>query len=151
MKKIRLIILVLVAQLLTACVSSYPSRTIELPQIHYTETFSQDLDTYFVYFWRETCIRCQEFERDIVDAYNNGFPIFVVDMENEDNFDAWYQSGIFRDENFTELESQNRTPSTYYEIEIVGTPTLILIQEGVLIEHRTGLDDARRLLAEYRE
>lgn len=62
--------------------------TKDLPMISYTETFNQDPSEYYVYFWQESCSYCVEFEPYLVDAANDGVPIYVVNMP--DNVEAWY-------------------------------------------------------------
>jgi len=66
-------------------------RTGDLPFINYTETFDQDEEAYFVYFWQETCSFCMQFEPYLLEAFNDyDLPIYVVDLADASNQSAWY-------------------------------------------------------------
>lgn len=83
---------------------SQPSQTADLPQIYYTEIFEQEETEYLVYFWRDDCPRCTEFEPYVVEAFNRySLPLFVVDMQDDTNFSVWFEGGIHAEADDTEL------------------------------------------------
>lgn|GEM_PF-1377954 len=64
-----------------------------LPQIAYAETFSQDAEEYFVYFWQSDSEEAATFDPYIMYATMEGVAVFVVDMNDERNATAWYDWG----------------------------------------------------------
>ncbi|MCM3214056.1 hypothetical protein ACQRXC_11140 [Niallia taxi] len=65
-------------------------RTInDINRIHAEETFNQEEKEYIVYFWQETCFSCKEIEQTVLE-YSDKCPLYIVDMENDKNKDAWY-------------------------------------------------------------
>lgn len=158
MKQKKMIFLTLIGLLTVALVAcstnsdnNEATQTSDLPRILYTEIFEQEGDAYFVYFWREGCERCAEFESYAVRAFNEGIPIFVVDMNDEHNAPAWYEEGIHAEADYTELPEQNLYPSHYSEIEVVATPTLMLIRDHVVTQTVSGVSRGANLLDELRD
>jgi len=96
MKKIliALIAIIVVAVGVSLFLPSSVRTTNDLEKISYTDTFTQDEEEYFVYFWMESCSFCKLFEPNILEAYRNDIPIFVVDMNRSTpgnpNLPAWY-------------------------------------------------------------
>lgn len=131
--------------------SEIDGRTIDLPRIIYNQVFYQSEKIYFVYFWREDCPRCQEFEPYIVQAYNNDIPVFVVDMNNEVNQNVWYRRGEFRDEELLGRTGNVTGISSYNDLEmsVEGTPTLIKIKNGFVVSHVSGVYNAITLLESF--
>ena len=167
--------------------------TSTLPFIEYTETFEQDEEVYLVYFWQETCIFCTEFEPYIMDAVNNyNVPIFVVDLAEDVNNNAWYDwemhheihsrvigyvnddgSQLYPGEDmefYSPAEGweivvdndgaiharlnrafNNQNPLDYSQIEISGTPTLLLIRNGIVERYASGIPDGQELLNYFKE
>ena len=63
----------------------------DLPKINATDTFNQTDREYIVYFWQSTCTYCKQIENDVL-SYSNSekLPIYIVDMQNENNISKWY-------------------------------------------------------------
>ncbi|MCL1990113.1 MAG: thioredoxin family protein [Defluviitaleaceae bacterium] len=147
------VIVVLLAALVVVDQVGPPTRTAQLPRIFYTEAFDQEEDVYFVYFWRSNCPRCAEFQPYVVRAFNAGTPVFIVDMNNNNNQDAWYRRGEHRDDELIG-RAGDATGATHYsqiELTIEGTPTLVRIENGVLTDHVAGVSPAVQLLETFSE
>ena len=75
-----------VASLLWPSINS----TNDLTFINYQDVFSLEHDEYFVYFYNEDCRFCIELEPYIMKAHRAGVPIYVVDMVDPANANAWF-------------------------------------------------------------
>lgn len=63
----------------------------DLKKINYQEAFNQKQSEYYVYFYQESCPLCLQFSPELVTAHNeNNTPIYIVDMADDSNLDAWY-------------------------------------------------------------
>ena len=143
------VIVLTVAITVVAHVGS-PMRTAQLPRILYTEVFEQEGDIYFVYFWRNDCPRCAEFEPYVVEAFNQGVPVYVVDMNHRQNHHAWFRGGIDRDEDLGPNDAPNlRGVTNADELAIRFTPSLYRIEHGVITEQGIGVLEAVDLLNGY--
>lgn len=140
------VIAVLIAILVALDQLGPVNSTSGLPRIFYTETFEQEGDTYFVYFWRDNCERCAEFQPYVVRAFNDGVPVFVVDMNDPLNQEAWYAGGTYRDAELLGRAGDSLNATHYSQIEIEGTPTVVKIENGVLTERAAGVAPATQLL-----
>jgi len=113
-------------------------RTAHLPRIDYTQTFEQEEEAYFVYFWQESCPACTEFEPAILEAFNDyEVPIYVVDMSDGANSSAWG-------------EGQLDGVSHYSDINVEGTPMLMLVRDGEVARHSLGVLGGEALLNELK-
>ncbi|MBM7540963.1 hypothetical protein [Amphibacillus cookii] len=66
-------------------------KSADINTISAADSFQQDDDHYFVYFWQEGCVYCEQIEDEMVDYANNGeIPIYLVDMLENENQSAWY-------------------------------------------------------------
>lgn len=72
--------------------NSSSNRNIDdLKRIDAVNTFNQEDNEYIVYFWQSTCSYCQQIEEDVLAFSNNGsMPIYIVDMQEEQNIVSWY-------------------------------------------------------------
>lgn len=161
----------------------------DLPAISYQDSFLQDRAEYFVYFYMEQCHFCQELEPYILKFHNEGVPIYVVDMADPANANAWYDwdthheqhtqvvgevadgeiifhEGI-NEEDFSRTDGWeivevdghaiarlnradfNRTPATYEELEVTGTPMMLHIINGQAVGFDSGVQVSRDMLASY--
>ena len=123
-----------------------PGRTANLPRIVYTDIFDQEEDIYFVYFWRNDCPRCAEFEPSVVAAFNEGVPVYVVDMNNRTNSPVFYREGALRDDELPNQEMHGLSITDYSEIDVVGTPTVVRVENGVITDRVSGVPLAVALL-----
>ena len=114
----------------------------DLPRILYTESFDQLEDEYFVYFWNATCPACQQFESDILSAYERGVIIYVVDMADDQNARAWFQG---------ERGMNNQRPQNASEIEVSGTPSMLHFRNGEVVGYAVGITDGNALFATFGE
>lgn len=164
------------------------TATRQLPQIAVADALSQEHEAYAVYFWRSTCPFCQQFEPSVVAHWNDGLPVYVVDMDR--NREAWYdRSGYTEDfmhqvgevvdgevvlfdgedlgdylpEHGWELgaDAEGRfwvrlSAAAQMNIDIDdpsdfavhATPTVVLVQDGRVINLGTGVDRAIDMLEE---
>ena len=144
-------VVILIATVVATAHVATPTRTANLPRILYNETFTQETDIYFVYFWRDNCSRCREFEPYLVQAFNDGFPVLIVDMNNHRNHNAWYGQGDYRDAEFANRSADMTGISHYHGIEIEGTPTVIRIEDGVVTHQISGFPNVLALINMYFE
>ncbi len=162
------------------------AATRDLPQISVSEAFEQESDAYIVYFWRSACPFCQQFEPIVVDYWNAGLPVYVVNMDR--NPQAWYDGTgynedimfpvgdvvdgdlVMRDgydlDDFPAADGwvtgvdhegvfwvrldaaaqMNINITDYNDFAVQGTPTVVLIRDGRVISHGSGVDRAWQIL-----
>ncbi len=163
-------------------------RTRDLPQISVSEAFEQEGDAYVVYFWRSACPFCQQFEPIVVGYWNEGLPVYVVNMDQ--NPQAWYDGSgfatdlmfpvgdvvdgelVMRDDydldhfrfedgwesgadaegvywvRLSAAAQMNIDVTDYNDFAVQGTPTVVLIRDGRVANHGTGVDRAWDILEE---
>ncbi|WP_017471193.1 hypothetical protein [Amphibacillus jilinensis] len=84
-------ITILTLIILTQISSNDIQQSADINTISAADSFQQEDDQYFVYFWQEGCVYCEQIEDIIVDYANNGdIPIYLVDMQENENHSAWY-------------------------------------------------------------
>lgn len=163
----------------------------DIEQINYQDSFSQSDEDYLVYFWQEGCYYCEVIDEEIIAFANDAtIPLFVVDMHQSANQNAWYDwdnhhelydekiGDVVNDEHVlfpdidlddfaqdTEVNWQievnesdeliavhqtsfpNTTAESADQIEISGTPTVIHIKDGNLVDYTIGPVGAVELLS----
>ena len=184
---VTIIVLAVVANTLIPSISS----TKDLPHISYLDAFSQEEEEYLVYFYQDSCSLCEQFSPELVQAVTKDeIPIYVVDLGDEVNTDAWYDwethnqtypkvigTVVDGEKVFNEGESEakypsnegwtvttneddeiladhssafnNMSPQTAEELDVSGTPSLLRVKNGELVEYVEGLGAARELLANF--
>ncbi|MBP3041630.1 thioredoxin fold domain-containing protein [Bacillaceae bacterium Marseille-Q3522] len=193
MKKtvITIVIVVVAAILVIALINRNNITSMEdMEYISYQDSFQQDENQYIVYFWQSTCKYCKEIENDVLEFARNGeMPIYVVDMQDENNVSAWYDweghhqqydkiigkivdgkeelnedfdpaayenepnvNWTFEINDKDEIVARHNTafgnenPETADEIEVTGTPTMILVNDGKVSEYGVGVDETREIM-----
>ncbi|WP_067839497.1 hypothetical protein [Amphibacillus sediminis] len=89
---ISVVVLAIIALIiLTQIGAGKVSQTTDLKAINVSDSFDQSEKEYLVYFWQEGCIYCQQIEEDVVQFANDAdLPIYLVDMQANQNHSAWY-------------------------------------------------------------
>ncbi|MCZ0702440.1 putative membrane protein [Natronobacillus azotifigens] len=150
MKKIVIVIisLFILAILGISLLSNREVQTVEdIDQISYQDTFTQNEEEYIVYYWQEGCYFCELIDDDVTDFANNGgIPIYVVDMQENINQNAWYDWQLHHDtydeiigevvngeeEFFSEINVEDYTEDTEIRWDIVQNDN-----NEIIAKHRT--------------
>lgn len=137
-KKLIIILSILVGLIVLMQVLSRLEPSVRnMNMISYTESFSQSETDYIVYFWDESCTFCQGIEPDVWYHHELGVPIYVVDVANSRNSNVW----------FTGLPGMsNQRPTTPDEIEIEGTPSMMRVVNGQVVDFVAGSDSSVNLM-----
>ena len=99
-------------------------------QIDWSDSFKQEEDDYLVFFYSETCEQCHQIMGDVI-AFANS------------NIMQTYFSNILSPEGKMPIVKGNEplvNVSDISEFYIAGTPTLIEVKEGTVIENIPGKD-----------
>ena len=106
-------------------------------QLTWESIFSLD-GNYLVFFYSETCSYCHEMMENIISFAESGIiPTFFLDTNQND----------------VSFNKIGEPPTGYVPIEeffIIGTPSLIEIEEGIITAHLVGLDDCLTYLNDKR-
>ncbi len=123
------------------------------------ELFKNDIGTEIYYFYQKDCANCNSIKSSIVSSYNKlinskNTNFYLVDMSDEKNQSLWYD---WNKHNQDYPGSQNPTDNPNYKftpdkindinnLSIVGTPTLVVRQNGKTIQYRVGSDEVLDIL-----
>ncbi|KAI0982494.1 hypothetical protein GJ496_000862 [Pomphorhynchus laevis] len=108
-----------------------------------TSSAKQDSNDYFVYYTSPTCGFCQKLEPDVVSFYkeleaNTDVPMYLIDMSQESNRTSFIGSDSV--ENVDHYLLPSNIPEDYdvANFKITGTPTLIRVTDGKVVEIAVG-------------
>jgi len=129
MKKILTILLLSLVMMLTGC--DFGSKTLDYSDFKdhavntYGELEAKKDARYIAYYYSETCTHCAEIKEDVLSFFSGleGFDFYLLDIANAPD-------------------------SSGYE-EFLGTPTLFVIQDGVILERYIGSDFVEQFLVKY--
>ena len=104
--------------------SHYDYDVIKEKIINWNDLFSVEKDHYNAYIYSKTCVHCNEIKQDII-SYG---------LNHDDFYFIEYNKSI------PVSESVDATigKSNVEEISILGTPTLLTIENGILIKNIAG-------------
>ena len=109
-------------------------------EIYLSECLSQEEEHYLVFFHSETCGHCQEIIEDVVAfAESNIIKMYFLNVSKSEN----KIERCSRDEIETGIDSVD-------DLKIVGTPTIMEIEEGIVTANIAGKDACISFLNELR-
>ena len=102
-------------------------------RISWNETYSQELDDYYVYYFSRTCSHCQEIKNFMITKALEREDIFFVESSSDDVI-------------------KNNVDSTLYSssaefLAILGYPSLVEIKDKILVKNVAGID---KILATFK-
>ncbi len=123
------------------------------------DLFSNNNGTEIYYFYQEDCSNCNAIKGDIVNLYNklintDNTNLYLIDMGDKNNSSLWYDwnkhyqdfpgsQNPFDNPNYKGTEEDINNIS---DLAIVGTPTMIVRQNGKTVQYRVGSDEVLDLL-----
>lgn len=117
----------------TAPVDFYKSTE----HINYKDISKTD-GTNLYYVYQEACAHCKNIKDDVADFYekkDENINLFLVDAAKTENADVWFAG----DE--SEFKKPSGDFSSYNDIKITGTPTLVEIKDGKITQFFVGEDE----------
>ncbi len=104
-----------------------------------SDVFSQEGRGIF-YFYQDDCSHCQAMKpsmKNFFEAINEtDVNFYIIDMADETNSDFWYQGEDYTtDENFTQEPKEIKSIN---DMQIVGTPTMVTIDDGEVTNYGIG-------------
>ena len=106
-------------------------------QIPWLDILKQEESNYIVFVYSEKCAHCHDMIDEIVDFANNDIlkTYFVDTLQNDIPITINNEIGM------SEIE----------EVSIVGTPTIIEVEKGIVMSNIPGIDDCLSFLNEKRK
>ena len=109
-------------------------------EINLSDCLSQEEEQYLVFFHSETCLHCQEIIEDVTSfAASNIFKTYFLDVAKEGN-----KTPRCSKEEITLGIDQVE------DLKIVGTPTIIEVENGIVIVNIAGKESCLEFLNEQR-
>lgn len=108
----------------------------DAPHVNYADISDTDGKNIY-YFYQETCVHCNNIKDQIASFYYNkpeDIDFYLVDAADSANSDVWYQGS----EEFVQPSGEF---TSYEDIKIQGTPTMIEIDDGQFTEFFVGETD----------
>ncbi len=139
MKK-TIIILVSVLVLLVGTLTVININTFNLyidsEHVKYDEVLDDKTTPTLYYYYQDTCHFCNSIKDQVTDLYlaaedTDQFNVKLVDVKSSTNVDAW------ADENYDLETADFSNPAN---IQISGTPAMIYVEDGQVVEYKTGSD-----------
>ena len=93
-------------------------------RIAWGETYDQQLEEYFVYFFSRTCSHCQNLKNFMIEKALEKENIFFVESSEDDVIKKSVESTFYS--------------SSAEFLAILGYPSLVKISEGILVENVAG-------------
>ncbi len=113
----------------------------ESPSVTSEEIFSNSGNNIY-YFYKEDCSYCNEAKPELLkfknanDEAKTDVTFNIVDMEAEANAGLWYSGEDYAtDENY---KSEPSDIKTLEDLQIIGTPAMIYVEDGVVKEYLVG-------------
>lgn len=148
MKKLVTILLILLV-ILTLGVSLLSRGKIniytDVEHINYDSVLTEDTSTPTIYYYyKDNCGFCNSIKDQVTEMYEameekGGVQLKMVDMNSTSNADAWYQGDTPADQN-PDFISDPEEMKTYKDILVQGTPTMILVENGKVLQYKVGQD-----------
>ncbi len=113
----------------------------QIPHKTATDSISQS-DNVLYYFYQPQCPHCIEIEEDIVKYYDNksdDVEFYAVDLSNSENANVWSK------EDFSLVGTEVKKVSDF---KVVGTPTMIELNNGEIANVAVGNEEVIDLLKE---
>lgn len=113
-------------------------ETFKAQHLSVRESFNQDYEEYYLYFYSNTCPHCNNIKKIIFkQAKNEELPLFFINGRDV--------AGIL---NFTDDPTYtNYGVTKFSDLKLLGYPTLLLIRNGRVIVQFTGQDEIRKELS----
>lgn len=105
-------------------VAQYDYDAIKEKAIIWNDLFIVEKETYCTYIYSKTCAHCNEIKQDII-SYG---------LSHDNFYFVEYNKNIPISENIDDTIGKNNVE----EISILGTPTLLVIEKGILIKNIAG-------------
>ncbi|MGL5020440.1 MAG: thioredoxin fold domain-containing protein [Mycoplasmatales bacterium] len=108
-----------------------------------TSTAKQDSNDYFVYYTSPTCSFCIKVAPDVVSFYKtleekSDVPMYLVDMSQESNKTSFIDGDDVENVDYYLLPSKIPEDYDVANFKITGTPTLIRVTNGKVVEIAVG-------------
>lgn len=129
----------------TSPTNEYAKLYNEAPQVEYAKLLDDQEGTNLYYFYQESCEHCNLIKEDVAKFYYNkpeNIDFYLVDGQASSNKDIWYQGDK------ADFEAPEGPISSYEDIKILGTPTLVEVTDGTVTQFLVGDADIPEYLAE---
>lgn len=130
------------------------------PSITYDQIFDDSEGKNYYYYYQTSCSHCQALKLTMTNFYldlDSSEDFYIIDMLADENQDAWYDweehAEIYGADSNDPSQNPNYTSDPAYmqsveDIEITGTPTLVVTENGVVTEYLVGNDSIQALVEE---
>ncbi len=122
------------------------------PNIKYDEIQNYE-GTNIIYYYQSDCHYCNSIKDQIADFEEalegiNGYSMYLVDMKDSYNSVAWYDWAA-HNATFGENTPATVNPDfiydpalmdSYKDVEVTGTPTMVLVEDGEITQYAIGGD-----------
>lgn len=139
LKKV-IIILVTIVVILTAGLAIVTKTKFNLytdtPHVKYNEVLDDKETPTVYYYYQDTCHFCNSIKDQVTDLYHatedrTDINLTLVDVKSSTNANAWGGD---------DFDFENADMTDPEQIKIKGTPTMIYVKEGKVVEYESGPD-----------
>lgn len=105
--------------------------------VNYNEVLDDVETPTIYYYYQDTCHFCNSIKDQVTELYlasekSSEINLKLVDVKSAENKDAWTSDSAYDPANYDLSNVEN--------IEISGTPTMILVEQGEVVDYKVGAD-----------
>ncbi len=133
---ILLVVLVVMTSGLVIVTKSKFNLYTDVPEVNYTDVLDDVNTSTIYYYYQDTCHFCNSIKDQVSELYlatteNVDINLKLVDVKSAKNAGAWADDGV---------DPRSLDMSKAENIQITGTPSMIYVEDGQVVEYEVGSD-----------